>query len=87
MRHHKIFYGKRLTSHPLVEDLVRDGDNYIYKYDPVFVDGKLITTKGPITTYPFAIALLEMLTDRAKAKEVAAEMLMDYNYLSANLLY
>lgn len=66
--------------------MVREGDHYIYKQDPVFVDGKLLTTKGPITTYPFSIALVELLSNRAKAQEVATEMLMDYNYLSANLL-
>lgn len=67
--------------------MVREGDHYAYKYDNVFVDGKLITSRGPITTYPFALTLLEFLTDRANTKEVAAEMLMDYNYLSPNLLY
>lgn len=86
MKRHKIFYGKRLTSHPLVEPMVRDGDHYIYKYDHVYLEGKLLTTQGPLTTYPFSIALVELLSDRAKAKEVADEMLMNYNYLSANLL-
>lgn len=67
--------------------MVREGDNYVYKYDHVVVDKNLVTTRGPITTYPFALTVLEMLMGREKTKEVADEMLMDYRYLSSNLLH
>ena len=78
MKAHGVMLGKRLTSYPLVEDMVREGDKFIYKYDDVVVDGKLISSKGNYTTFHWALKVLETLTDRNNAIEAAREMLIVY---------
>lgn len=78
MLHHRVMYGRRLTSYPTVEDRVREGDKYIYKYDDVVKDGNLITSRGNYTTWHFALNIVEYLSGRPTAEEVAKEMLIAY---------
>lgn len=42
----------------------------------VVVDGLLTTSRGPGTSFEFALALVEQLFGRAKAQEVAAPMVL-----------
>ncbi|KAI0264678.1 class I glutamine amidotransferase-like protein [Gloeopeniophorella convolvens] len=61
-----------LTSHPSVkEDLDKD---FEYRDDSVVVSGKLVTSRGPGTTFPFAFALVEGLCGVEKRKEVIDPM-------------
>ncbi|KAK9681033.1 DJ-1/PfpI family [Popillia japonica] len=78
MKNHGIMYGRRLTSYPTVEDTVREGDHYIYKYDDVVIDGNLITSKGNYTTWHFALSIVEYLSGRPAAEVAAKEMLIAY---------
>jgi len=78
MKAHGIMFGRRLTSYPSAEDVVREGDKYIYKYDDVVVDGNLITSKGNYTTFHFGLRVLEYITTRQIADEAAKEMLVAY---------
>ena len=39
------------------------------------VDGHVVTSMGPGTSLQFALKLVEVLYDRAKAEEIAAQML------------
>lgn len=78
LKNHGIMYGRRLTSYPWVEDMVREGDHYIYKYDDVVKDGNLITSKGNYTTWHFALSIVEYLSGRPAAEEAAKEMLVAY---------
>jgi 4-methyl-5(b-hydroxyethyl)-thiazole monophosphate biosynthesis len=43
---------------------------------PVIVDGTLITSRGPGTAIEFALKLVELLFDKAKASEIANAMLV-----------
>lgn len=50
--------------------------NYVYKEENVVVDGNVITSRGPGTAFQFALKLVEILTNREKAAEVAKGMLV-----------
>ena len=39
------------------------------------VDGHVVTSMGPGTSLQFALKLVEILFDKAKAEEIAAQML------------
>ncbi|KAK0469271.1 class I glutamine amidotransferase-like protein [Desarmillaria tabescens] len=61
-----------LTSHPGVKDqLVADFD---YFEEPVVISGNLVTSRGPGTTFPFALTLVELLCGADKRKEVSTPM-------------
>ncbi|KAK0194272.1 class I glutamine amidotransferase-like protein [Armillaria mellea] len=61
-----------LTSHPGVKDqLTSDFD---YSEEPVVVSGNLVTSRGPGTTFPFALTFVELLCGANKRKEVSAPM-------------
>ena len=42
---------------------------------PVVQDGNMITSRGMGTAVDFALKLTEVLTDRAKAEEIAASII------------
>ena len=44
--------------------------------EDVVVDGKLVTSRGPGTSFKFALQLVAMLVNQAKADEIAAAMLV-----------
>ena len=63
--------GKRATSYPgFVEELAIPGLRFTA--DPVVVDGKVVTSRGPGTAMDFALALVELLAGRAKRDQVEA---------------
>ncbi|KAI0827155.1 DJ-1 [Trametes gibbosa] len=61
-----------ITSHPSVRDQLKD--KFEYSEDPVVVSGKLVTSRGPGTTFPFALTLVELLVGKDKRAEVAGPM-------------
>jgi len=68
-----------VTSHPVVKnDLV---STYDYKEDSVVVSdevpgkGRLVTSRGPGTVFPFAFKLVELLCGKAKSDEVREPMM------------
>lgn len=67
---HKIGLGKSITSYPSVKDkLVAD-----YKYvddQNVVVDGSLITSRGPATSFAFALKIAENLVGAEQANTVS----------------
>jgi protein DJ-1 len=71
---HGVFAGRAVTSHPSVRDAVaahgRRSD------DRVVEDGALITSQGPGTTFEFALAIVRRLAGEAKAREIAAPLLL-----------
>ncbi|KAH3821866.1 hypothetical protein DPMN_123634 [Dreissena polymorpha] len=72
---HKIAVGKSLTSHPSVKDkLVQAG--YKYSEERVVQDGKLITSRGPGTTFEFALKIVEVLQGAEKANSLVNPMLL-----------
>ncbi|XP_017068927.1 protein DJ-1alpha [Drosophila eugracilis] len=74
---HGIGKGKSITSHPdLKTQLMKD---YCYIDDKTVVqDGNLITSRGPGTTFDFALKVIEQLVGVDMAKEVAKAMLWTY---------
>ncbi|TFK91634.1 DJ-1 [Polyporus arcularius HHB13444] len=62
-----------LTSHPSVRDQLKDA--FEYSEEPVVVSGKLVTSRGPGTAFPFALTLVELLCGKEKRAEVAGPMI------------
>ncbi|WAR14834.1 PARK7-like protein [Mya arenaria] len=66
---HKIGSGKSVTSHPSVKDKMTSA-GYQYSEDRVVQDGKLITSRGPGTTFEFALKIVEVLLGADKANSL-----------------
>ena len=47
-----------------------------YKEDKVVVDGNLITSRGPGTSFDFGLELVKLLMGEEKMKEIASSMLV-----------
>jgi 4-methyl-5(b-hydroxyethyl)-thiazole monophosphate biosynthesis len=63
--------GRRVTSYPgFLDRAPPPGTRYVA--EPVVVDGRVVTSRGPGTAMDFALALVELLTDRATRDKVEA---------------
>ncbi|KIY67252.1 DJ-1 protein [Cylindrobasidium torrendii FP15055 ss-10] len=62
-----------LTSHPSVKDQLTA--QFEYAEEPVVISGNLVTTRGPGTSFPFALTLVEILCGVDKRKEVQDPMI------------
>lgn len=63
-----------ITSHPSVKaELEKD---YHYKDDRVAVADKLITSRGPGTTFEFALAIVEALAGKEKRVEITEPIIL-----------
>jgi len=71
---HNIAKGKKLTSYPAFKDKL--SADYTYTESLVEVDGSLITSQGPGTTFQFALQLVKTLVGEEKAKEISSAMLL-----------
>lgn len=67
-----LLSGRRATCHPAFADQIPSASPDDRR---VVVDGHCVTSQGPGTAFEFALTLVEMLFDRARAQEVAAPML------------
>lgn len=65
--------GRRATSYPGVVDKL-DLPGTVYLSEPVVVDGKVVTSRGPGTAMDFALALAELLVGRAVRDQVEAAL-------------
>lgn len=72
---HKIGTGKTVTSHPSVKDKITAA-GYQYSEERVVQDGKLITSRGPGTTFEFALKIVEALEGAEKASSLVPPMLL-----------
>jgi protein DJ-1 len=68
--------GKAITSHPSVAAQLEA--TFAYKTDRVVVDcdGNLITSRGPGTSFEFALTIVERLCGKQKRTEVEAPMML-----------
>lgn len=73
LRAHKVFEGRRLTSHPSVQSMLEEWGEY--SEHPVEADGNLITSRGPGTAFPFALRIVGALTNAERMAEVRAPMM------------
>lgn len=72
---HNIGSGKNVTSHPSVKEKLESA-GYKYSEDRVVQDGKLITSRGPGTTFEFALKIVENLEGAAEASSFVPPMLL-----------
>lgn len=63
-----ILKGKRAACYPSVEDRLSGA---VIMRVPVVQDGNIITSRGMGTAIDFALKLVEVLTDKSKAEEIA----------------
>ena len=66
-----------ITSHPSVREEL-EGD-FVYKEDRVVADSNLVTSRGPGTTFEFALKLVSLLVGDDKAREVAGPMMLNFD--------
>ena len=64
-----LLEGKSATSYPGIIDAMELETTKVLE-DPVVIDGKIVTSRGPGTAREFALALIEQLAGREKSREV-----------------
>lgn len=71
-----VLKDKRITSYPGCEEDIRkeEPDIQAYLEDPVVVDGNVITSRGPGTAIPFALAIIRHLSGEEQAEAVRREI-------------
>ncbi|KAJ1033825.1 hypothetical protein NDA16_000035 [Ustilago loliicola] len=70
-----------ITSHPSVKAQL-DKD-YNYKEDRVVISNNLITSRGPGTSFEFALALVEALAGKEKREEIEPPMILPPSILNS----
>ncbi|XP_060069297.1 Parkinson disease protein 7 homolog [Ylistrum balloti] len=73
---HGICKGKSITSHPGCKEKMVASGNYKYLDERVVQDGKLITSRGPGTSFEFALKIVENLKGKEKADSLINPMLV-----------
>jgi len=69
-----IAFGERITSHPSVkEELAKD---YDYQESRVVVSGNLITSRGPGSTFLFALTIVEKLVGKEVTDTITLPMML-----------
>merc|ERR1712002_164840 len=69
---HKIGLGKNITSYPAPAFKEKLAGPYNYQEDKVVVDGNIVTSRGPGTSFEFGLELVKLLVGEDKRKEVAS---------------
>ena len=71
----RVGVGKAVTSYP-AQPFKEALAEYQYKEDEVVVDGNIVTSRGPGTSFQFALEIVKILVSEQKMKEVAGAMLV-----------
>ena len=66
-----LLQGRRCTSHPSIQNQLVGVE---YVEDRVVIDGTLVTSRGPGTTFDFALKLVELVDGKEKAGMLAEAM-------------
>lgn len=69
-----LLEGRRVTSFPGALDDFRPWD-WTYSEEPVVVDGRLVTSRGPGTAMDFTLTLIEESAGRRKRRSVEARLI------------
>ncbi|MHA2431192.1 MAG: DJ-1 family glyoxalase III [Promethearchaeota archaeon] len=72
-----ILRGKKATIYPGMENEIMKARG-IFQDDIIVIDGNIITRRGLATSIPFALAIVEMFTDKERKNIVQNELLADY---------
>ncbi|XP_067826301.1 Parkinson disease protein 7 homolog [Heptranchias perlo] len=73
---HEIGYGSKVTTHPLAKDKMMNGAHYTYSEDRVQLDGNILTSRGPGTSFEFGLAIIETLLGKEAAEKVKAPLVL-----------
>ena len=73
---HQVGLGRAVTSYPAPALREKFSTGYQYREEDVVVDGNIVTSRGPGTTFKFALEIVKILLGEEKMKEVAAAMLV-----------
>ncbi|KAF3856148.1 hypothetical protein F7725_016871 [Dissostichus mawsoni] len=73
---HGIGYGSTVTTHPAMKEKMMAGDHYTYSEARVQKDGHYITSRGPGTSFEFALTIVEELLGAEVAAQVKAPLVM-----------
>uniref|UniRef100_A0A8C9BNL9 protein deglycase n=1 Tax=Phocoena sinus TaxID=42100 RepID=A0A8C9BNL9_PHOSS len=73
---HEIGFGSKVTTHPLAKDKMMDGNHYSYSENRVERDGLIVTSRGPGTSFEFALAIVEALAGKEVAEQVKAPLVL-----------
>uniref|UniRef100_A0A3Q3J9Z9 protein deglycase n=1 Tax=Monopterus albus TaxID=43700 RepID=A0A3Q3J9Z9_MONAL len=73
---HGIGYGSTVTTHPAMKEKMMAGDHYKYSEARVQKDGHYITSRGPGTSFEFALTIVEELMGAEVAAQVKAPLIM-----------
>ena len=71
-----IIEQKRITCHPLAAANITTANRVDER---VVIDGHIVTSQGPGTTFAFALAIVELREGRAKAMELAHGMVLRHD--------
>jgi len=74
LKAHNIAPGKNITSWPMDKESMSNG--YKYHEDRIVVDGNLITSRGPGTSFDFAFKIIEVLLGKDTVKYIVPHMLL-----------
>ncbi|KAI3659642.1 hypothetical protein MP638_004377 [Amoeboaphelidium occidentale] len=71
--------GRKITSYPSFKEEFDQAGGYHYiENERVVVDGNLITSKGPATSFDFALSLVDYLTgNKTMSQKLKGDMLLD----------
>ena len=73
LQHHGLLKGRKATVNPALAEKMENKDHL---HERVVVDGNCITSQARGTALEFAVKLIELLYDKKKAEQIAAEMLL-----------
>lgn len=73
---HEIGFGSKVTTHPLAKDKMMNGSHYSYSESRVERDGVILTSRGPGTSFEFALAIVEALSGKEVADQVKAPLVL-----------
>ncbi|TKR76811.1 hypothetical protein L596_017891 [Steinernema carpocapsae] len=73
---HKIAPGATVTAYPFARAILEEA-GYKYTENSVEVDGKIVTSRGPGTSFEFALKLVELLVGEGTRTEIAHAMLFE----------
>uniref|UniRef100_UPI00398F2DC6 Parkinson disease protein 7 homolog n=1 Tax=Pristiophorus japonicus TaxID=55135 RepID=UPI00398F2DC6 len=73
---HEIGYGRKVTTHPLAKDKMMAGAHYTYSEAHVEIDGNILTSRGPGTSFKFGLAIIETLLGKEVTEKVKAPLVL-----------
>ncbi|XP_012920631.1 protein DJ-1 isoform X2 [Heterocephalus glaber] len=73
---HEIGFGSKVTTHPLAKDKMMNGNHYSYSESRVERDGQVLTSRGPGTSFEFALAIVEALSGPEVVQQVRAPLVL-----------